>query len=98
MDIHFDLRWYLGQAQSEEVEPQLFRLLQAIEQGGSIRIAAEHCAVSYRYAWGLMQRWQRLLGGPLVILERGRGAKAHPAWGKIAVGQAPDHGEIDPAI
>ena len=57
MDIHFDLRWYLGQAQSGEVEPQLFRLLQAIEQGGSIRIAAEHCAVSYRYAWGLMQKW-----------------------------------------
>jgi putative molybdopterin biosynthesis protein len=83
MDIHFDLRWYLGQAQSEEVEPQLFRLLQAIEQGGSIRIAAEHCAVSYRYAWGLMQKWQRLLGGPLVILERGRGAKLTPLGEKL---------------
>jgi hypothetical protein len=28
----------------------------------------------------------------------GPGGEAHPAWGKIAVGQAPDHGEIDPAI
>ncbi len=52
----------------------LFELLEAIEKGGSIRVAATRCRVSYRYAWGLVQQWGRLLGAPLCVLERGRGA------------------------
>ena len=31
--------------------------------------------MSYRYAWGLVQQWGRLLGAPLCVLERGRGAR-----------------------
>ena len=52
-----------------------FELLEAIEQGGSIRVAASRCRVSYRYAWGLVQEWGRLLGASLCVLERGRGAR-----------------------
>ncbi|MCI0667827.1 MAG: LysR family transcriptional regulator [Methylococcaceae bacterium] len=74
MDIHFDLRWYYGNDRSEEMTAELFRLLHAIQENGSLRAAAAECAVSYRHAWGLLQKWQELTGHPLVLLERGKGA------------------------
>lgn len=74
MDIHFDLRWYFGNDRSEEMTSELFRLLAAIHENGSLRSAATECAVSYRHAWGLLQKWERRIGHPLVFLERGKGA------------------------
>lgn len=75
MDLYLEIRWRIGGSDAKDIEPVLFELLEAIEQGGSIRIAASRCRVSYRYAWGLVQRWGRLLGAPLCMLERGRGAR-----------------------
>ncbi len=75
MDLHLEVRWRLGGNDAKDIEPALFDLLEAIEQGGSIRLAATRCGVSYRYAWGLIQEWGRLLGAPLCVLERGRGAR-----------------------
>ena len=75
MDLHLEVRWRLGGSDAKDIEPMLFELLEAIEQGGSIRVAATRCRVSYRYAWGLVQQWGRLLGAPLCVLERGRGAR-----------------------
>ncbi|MCA1852682.1 MAG: helix-turn-helix transcriptional regulator [Beggiatoa sp.] len=75
MDLHLEVRWRLGGSDAKDIEPMLFELLEAIEQGGSIRIAASRCRVSYRYAWGLVQQWGGLLGAPLCVLERGRGAR-----------------------
>lgn len=75
MDLHLEVRWRIGGSDAKDIEPALFDLLEAIEQGGSIRVAATRCRVSYRYAWGLVQQWGRLLGAPLCVLERGRGAR-----------------------
>jgi putative molybdopterin biosynthesis protein len=74
MDIRFDLRWLHGHHPSEEITPQLFGLLRAVHENGSLRAAAVECAVSYRHAWGLLQKWRQLTGHPLVRLERGKGA------------------------
>lgn len=74
MDISFDLRWYYGNDRSEEMTAGLFDLLHAIHESGSLRAAATECAVSYRHAWGLLQKWEQLIGHPLVLLERGKGA------------------------
>lgn len=74
MEIHFDLRWFLGSDRSEELTGELFRLLQSIHDSGSLRSAAEECNVSYRHAWGLLQKWEQRIGYPLVQLERGKGA------------------------
>ena len=75
MDLHLDVRWRIGGSDAKDIEPMLFELLEAIEQGGSIRVAAARCRVSYRYAWGIVQQWGRLLGAPLCVLKRGRGAR-----------------------
>ena len=58
-----------------EVEPLLFELLRAIVEGGNLNYAAQACAVSYRHAWGLLRRWEALMGAPLVSMRQGRGAR-----------------------
>lgn len=78
MHTRFELRWHLGPTDAEEVEPELFPILQAIQEGGSLRVATQQVGLSYRHAWGLMQKWERLLGQPLAHLERGRGATLAP--------------------
>ncbi|MGR9108034.1 MAG: substrate-binding domain-containing protein [Gammaproteobacteria bacterium] len=83
MDIHFDLRWYFGNESPEEITVELFRLLNAIQVGGSLRAAARECGLSYRHAWGLLQKWERLSGHPFAILERGKGAVLTPLGEKL---------------
>ncbi|MHC4295640.1 MAG: winged helix-turn-helix domain-containing protein [Planctomycetota bacterium] len=48
-----------------------WRLLMAIEREGSLRAASEAMGISYRKAWGDLQKAERCLGTPL--LERLRG-------------------------
>ncbi|MGH8553199.1 MAG: winged helix-turn-helix domain-containing protein, partial [Methylococcales bacterium] len=83
MEIHFDLRWVCDNNPSQEITAELFRLLQTIHDLGSLRAAAAECALSYRHAWGLLQKWERLAGHPLVLLERGRGADLAPLGQKL---------------
>ena len=74
MEFNFDLRWSYGIDRSEEVTDELFRLLQSIQDNGSLRYAAKDCNISYRHAWGLLKKWERRIEYPLVQLERGKGA------------------------
>jgi molybdate transport repressor ModE-like protein len=83
VETGFDLRWCLGLTQAEPVEPELFRLLQAIQECGSLQVAAKERGLSYRYAWGLIQKWGRSLGQPLACMERGRGATLTPLGQKL---------------
>jgi molybdate transport system regulatory protein len=51
--------------------PGLAHLLQMLAEQGTLRAAAEQCAVSYRYAWGLLRTAERQLGQPLVQRQPG---------------------------
>lgn len=73
MKVDLDLKWRIGDG--ENVDPVLFELLSGIRDGGSLRAAATAAGVSYRHAWGMLERWERLLGQPLAALSRGRGAE-----------------------
>ena len=75
MEINFDLNWQINHQGQHQLDPILFALLQAIDELGSLKQATDHIGVSYRFAWGLLNKWQDLLGQPLVDLERGRGAR-----------------------
>jgi putative molybdopterin biosynthesis protein len=61
----------------------LFSLLTAINHLSSLRRATDEVKVSYRFAWGLLAKWEQLLGQPLVILQRGRGANLSPTGEKL---------------
>lgn len=98
MDFHFDLRWRFGPGAGEEVEPELFQLLQGIQEGGSLQVAARERGISYRHAWGLMQKWERLLGQRLAWLERGRGARLTPLGEKLLWGQRRAGARLGPEL
>jgi len=75
MNIQINLNWQVNIGEELLIDPVLFSLLQSVEQEGSLKRATEKVNVSYRFAWGLLGKWQKLLQQPLVILERGRGAR-----------------------
>ncbi len=74
MDIKINLDWQINIAGESLINPVLFDLLTAIDKTGSLKQATEQINVSYRFAWGLLGKWEKALEQPLVILERGRGA------------------------
>ncbi len=98
MEIHFDLCWSLGLGQAERIEPELFELLQSIYERGSLRVAAKERGISYRHAWGIMQKWEGALGQPLARLERGRGATLTPLGQKLLWGQRRINARLRPEL
>jgi molybdate transport repressor ModE-like protein len=66
--------WFLNKGSTSHPLPQLFELLRAIEQHGSITAAAARLGVSYRHAWGLIRHAGREFGAPLLDMSRGRRA------------------------
>ncbi|MDB2704997.1 helix-turn-helix transcriptional regulator [Pseudomonadota bacterium] len=76
MEIKLGFSWQIAQ---QDIDPILFHLLVLIQREGSLQQATKKAHVSYRFAWGLLNKWQGLLEHPLVILERGRGATLSPA-------------------
>jgi molybdate transport repressor ModE-like protein len=87
MRIAPTLSWTLATDPVETLDPRLVPLLQAIGATGSLAAAVAECRVSYRAAWGLLRDHQGKLGAPLVVLERGRGARLAPAGEKLVSGQ-----------
>lgn len=75
MKVEIDLKWRIGNDDHDSVDPVLFELLSGIRDGGSLRSAATAAGVSYRHAWGLLERWEASFGQPLANLSRGRGAE-----------------------
>ncbi|MFO1206250.1 MAG: substrate-binding domain-containing protein [Burkholderiales bacterium] len=76
--VKVNCSWFLARDVPQELDGPLFPLLQAIRDSGSLGKAAKQIGTSYRYAWGLVGKWQHLLGQPLVLKERGRGARLAP--------------------
>lgn len=75
MNFGFDIRWKSLGHETEEIDPVFFTLLRAIRANGSLRAAAKNTGISYRHAWGLVQYWSSRISKPVVMLEKGRGAK-----------------------
>lgn len=87
MDIKINFHWQLSQhGKTHHIDSVLFQMLEAIQTEGSLKKATDRIGVSYRFAWGLLNKWQDLLGQPLVSLEQGRGARLAPAGEKLMHG------------
>jgi putative molybdopterin biosynthesis protein len=56
----------------------LFDLLQAVQQHGSIRHAAQATGASYRHVWGQLKHWEGVLAEPLVSWVKGQPARLTP--------------------
>lgn len=76
MTIKLTLHWLCKTDELYDMPLDLFILLQAIADNGSLRAAASECDMSYRHAWGMLQVWQQHFSHPLAELKRGRGQGA----------------------
>ncbi len=98
MEIKYQIHWQIHDAnQTDDLDPLVFQLLTFIQQLGSLRKAAEHANVSYRHAWGLLNKWQDTFG-PLVILEKGRGAQLSKIGEKILHTHHQLHAKFSPEL
>jgi molybdate transport repressor ModE-like protein len=79
MRIAPTLAWVLEGDPVEALDDRLLPLLDSIAASASLAAAVADRGISYRAAWGLLRDYQRKLGVPLVLLERGRGASLTPA-------------------
>lgn len=62
-----------------------WRLLQAVEREGSLRAAAERMGISYRKAWGDLQKAEKWLS--VALVERQRGGSAGGTMRLTAMGR-----------
>ena len=80
MTLKVTARWHTGET---ELDARLVPLLRRVAQEGSLNRAVVSLKLSYRHAWGLLGRMEEALGQPLVLMERGRGARLSPAAEKL---------------
>lgn len=84
MDIKLKFSWQLDDRDTHtQIEPVLFDLLEAIQTEGSLKKATDKVTVSYRYAWGMLNKWQEMFGQPLVQMSRGQGTLLSPVGEKL---------------
>jgi putative molybdopterin biosynthesis protein len=80
MKLALDFAWILD---AGGPDPALPEVLRAVERSGSLAAAAREVGLSYRHVWNLFAKWERALGRPLALLERGRGARLTPLGAKL---------------
>lgn len=73
--VNLQYLWQPQPGESFAVDATLFRVLFAVHETGSLAGAARAVDMSYRHVWGLMGKWERVFGKPLVILRQGHGAQ-----------------------
>lgn len=67
-------QWQLVDSAGRELPARLLPLLVGIHDLGTLAAACRRVDMSYRYAWGLLQQAEAILGQPLLRSTRGRGA------------------------
>ena len=93
-EVDFDTRWLSGDGLTPRHGQALLRLLDALSRSASLREAAHAAGQSYRHAWGLLAVGARVLGGALVDMQRGRGARLTPLGRKLVEADAHVRGKL----
>ncbi|MCK7501471.1 MAG: LysR family transcriptional regulator [Comamonadaceae bacterium] len=70
--------WRFTPESAPNEETRLIALLDGIGRTGSIAAAARELGMSYRHAWGRIDRWQGHFGRELVASGRGSGSRLSP--------------------
>lgn len=92
------LAWEFVGDPSEPLDPRLLPLLEAVAASGSLAAAVADRGLSYRAAWGLLRDYQLKLDGPLVALERGRGASLAPLGERLVTANALARQRLTPKL
>jgi putative molybdopterin biosynthesis protein len=76
--LHLNYTFERGDQCGAALGNPLFELLAAVIEGGSIRDAARALGTSYRYVWGALRKWEKVLGEPLISWSQGKKARPTP--------------------
>lgn len=74
-DISVVPSWSFRDAAGNQLNPQLFLLLRAINDSGRLTTAAQAVGWSYRHCWNLLNHWEDFFGQALVEKHKGRGSR-----------------------
>ena len=96
--VRFDLSWLSPPDAESGADRLLLELLAGIRAHGSIAGAAKAARLSYRHTWGTLSRWEKLLGRPVVVLERGRGAKLAPLGEQLLEAELRIRRRLEPTL
>ena len=96
--VRFDLSWLAPPDAERGADRLLLELLAGIRAGGSIAGAAKALRLSYRHAWGTINRWEKLLGREVVFLERGRGATLAPLGEQLLEAELRIRRRLEPTL
>jgi putative molybdopterin biosynthesis protein len=75
LEVGLACGWRIGAGSAPPEEAQLLALLDGITRTGSIAAAAREQGLSYRSAWGRIEKWQVILGQSLLDATRGSGSR-----------------------
>ena len=73
-----EIAWTTAEREPQRLDPRLLVLLREIRSRSTLRAAVAGVGLSYRGAWDLLGSQARVLGAPLVVLQRGKGARLAP--------------------
>ena len=73
--VNLQYEWTPAPGRSQALDAALFRVLHAVADCGSLAEAARRLGVSYRHAWGLVGKWDKVFGRPVIELRQGHGAQ-----------------------
>ncbi len=74
------------------------RLLTAVQNVGNLAAATRNLGMSYRSAWGLIQSLEQELGGPVVIMTKGKGSELTHLGERLVWAQKLIHARFDPLL
>lgn len=83
LQVKFVYSWASAGRPGETMDAKLLQLLYLIHRTGSLNKAAQEIGLSYRYVWGLTEKWERLVGQPLVKMKKGHGTRLTPFGEKL---------------
>lgn len=79
-DVFLDFRlWLSKRGEGEILGEEHFRLLERVDELGSLTLAAEDMDISYRKAWGRIKECEKRLGFILIDTQRGGKEGGHSA-------------------
>lgn len=90
--------WRFRNQSGQELDPLLFRVLQAVQETGKLTDAAKQVDYSYRHCWNLIKHWSGFFGVPLVVLSQGKGATLSPLGEKLAWAAQRVHARLGPQL
>ncbi|MGH8671422.1 MAG: substrate-binding domain-containing protein [Burkholderiales bacterium] len=88
LKLKLGAHWGFHNELGAELNPQqLFDLLAALREHGKLGAAARASGISYRHAWGLLEKSAAVFGQELVAMSRGRGTRLSALGEKLLAAQ-----------